>query len=263
MLDGNEIIAESGSSVILHPTKRLWDIFARHKISFGNRSWTDVKTIEMPKTTAIEEYACFVNGGSLLTSMGAGSYQMTAAPVGSVGRYCSIADHVSVMGERHPVEHVTTSGFPYDLGPARPTFGWMRRDFLDGREDAIYPSIASGPLPTIGHDVWIGEGALLKRGITLGHGCIVGARSIVTKDVPPYAIVGGSPARLIRMRFNEPTVVRFLALEWWNLHPRALFDLDIRSPERFLDQAERAYGSMEPFRPGVLKWESLLESISE
>lgn len=69
----------------------------------------------------------------------------------------------------------------------------------------------------IGNDVWIGHGAVLLRHVRIGHGAVVGALSVVTKDVPPYAIVAGNPARIIRYRFTESQIVRLLKSEWWNL----------------------------------------------
>jgi hypothetical protein len=68
---------------------------------------------------------------------------------------------------------------------------------------------------TIGHDVWIGMNCLIPKALTIGHGAIVGAGSVVTKDVEPYSIVAGNPARVIRYRFDPETIARFLALGWW------------------------------------------------
>ena len=68
----------------------------------------------------------------------------------------------------------------------------------------------------IGNDVWIGYEAVILAGVSIGDGAIVGARAVVTKDVPPYTIVGGVPAKPIRRRFDEATVARMLELQWWN-----------------------------------------------
>ncbi|CAM5455544.1 serine O-acetyltransferase [Thauera mechernichensis] len=67
----------------------------------------------------------------------------------------------------------------------------------------------------IGNDLWIGFGATIVGGVKIGDGAVIGAHAVVTKDVPPYAIVGGNPARLIRMRFDDATVTRLLELKWW------------------------------------------------
>lgn len=68
----------------------------------------------------------------------------------------------------------------------------------------------------IGNDVWIGYEAVIMSGVTIGDGAIIGARSVVTKDIPPYTIVGGVPARQIRRRFSEETIAALLELKWWN-----------------------------------------------
>ena len=68
----------------------------------------------------------------------------------------------------------------------------------------------------IGHDVWIGAGAYVRSGVKIGSGAVIGARAVVTRDVMPYAIVAGNPARLIRSRFDEETVARLLELQWWD-----------------------------------------------
>ena len=69
----------------------------------------------------------------------------------------------------------------------------------------------------IGNDVWIGDEVFVKNGVTIGDGAVLGARSVVTKDVPPYAIVAGVPAKIIRYRFDEPTRQELLRLKWWEL----------------------------------------------
>ena len=68
----------------------------------------------------------------------------------------------------------------------------------------------------IGNDVWIGYEAVVLAGVTIGDGAVIGARAVVTKDVPPYAVVGGVPARLIRRRFPDDTISALLALKWWD-----------------------------------------------
>ena len=70
---------------------------------------------------------------------------------------------------------------------------------------------------TIGHDVWLGSGAIVLSGVTIGHGAVVAAHAVVTRDVPPYAIVGGNPAKVIRYRFDEETVAALLEAPWWDL----------------------------------------------
>lgn len=142
-----------------------------------------------------------------------------------VGAFCSIAGRVTVGGARHPMEYVSTS----------PVF-LSHRDSVKAKFSR-HPYFAPAKT-TIGHDVWIGEGALIKGGVNIGHGAVVGMGSVVTKDVAPYAIVAGNPARLIRMRFSDDIVQALLKLRWWNLGDDELRRLApmFDDPERMLRQ---------------------------
>jgi chloramphenicol O-acetyltransferase type B len=123
-------------------------------------------------------------------------------PTLRIGSYCSIAEGVVfLLGGEHPVDRITTS-------PIRIVAG------LDGAGGDGFPRYAGDT--TVGSDVWIGANALILAGRSIGHGAIVAAGAVVTKDVAPFAIVGGSPARVIRHRFDQRTRDTLLAMEWWN-----------------------------------------------
>ncbi len=126
-----------------------------------------------------------------------------------------------------------------------------------------YPK--TGPLPTLQHDVWIGQQVILKRGITLHTGCVVGAGSVVTRDVPPYTIVAGNPARVIRKRFSSELCQRLLATEWWNYHPKVLFEFERADPVRFCMRMEAALaeGSLEPLPVRSLSWKEVKDKLDE
>lgn len=140
--------------------------------------------------------------------MGKGSYgqpQVLGFGEGAcviVGKYCSIATGVSIMtGGEHRVDWVTT--YPFS---------------------AIWPDVA-GHIPghpktkgnvIIGNDVWIGMNVFILSGVTIGDGAVIGAGALVSKDIPPYAIVGGNPAKLIRYRFDPQTIKKLLSIAWWN-----------------------------------------------
>lgn len=86
--------------------------------------------------------------------------------------------------------------------------------------------------------MWIGEGVFIRRGVTIGDGAVVGSRAVVTTDVPPYAIVGGTPARVIRYRFADTAIERLLASQWWAYGLNALDGVDYTDIDRALDRIE-------------------------
>lgn len=119
-----------------------------------------------------------------------------------IGSFCSIANNVVIGGSMHPMEWVSMS----------PVF-YMGKDSVKMKysEHDRDPQIVT----TIGHDVWIGSRAIIKQGISIGTGAVVGMGSVVTKDVEPYAVVAGCPAKTIKMRFEKEIVDSLLASEWW------------------------------------------------
>lgn len=146
----------------------------------------------------------------------------------NIGRFCSIATGVRVMSEGHPTDRITTSTISYGSN----VFDLIKKDF--GVEIMQNRKIAKSPSTVIEHDVWIGENATIKRGITIGVGSIVAGSSVVVKDVPPYAIVGGNPAKLIRYRFSEDIIERLINSKWWDLHPSCFANLDFSDIDGFL-----------------------------
>ena len=148
--------------------------------------------------------------------------------VARIGRYCSIGSGVAVMGDSHPVDWVSTS----------PAFYRRKRAQHWGSARQAFPDFAALGAPVdIGDDVWIGDDVLLAHGVRLGTGCIVAARAVVTRDVPPYAIVGGTPARIIRPRFDDATVSALLASRWWDWPLEAYDPIDPRDISALLSRA--------------------------
>lgn len=118
---------------------------------------------------------------------------------GSIGRFSSIASFCSIGLNAHPLDWISTSPMLYSKLGLAPEAGYR-----DNR-----------PAPVIMNDVWIGTHAVILRGVKVGDGAVVGAGAVVTRDVPPYAIVTGVPAVVRRYRFPQEVVQRLLALEWW------------------------------------------------
>ena len=121
-----------------------------------------------------------------------------------IGSFCSIASNVHVfLGGSHRTDRITT--YP---------FGHIHQDIFNTHDGSGHP-VTNGNV-IIGNDVWLGHGATIMSGIRVGDGAVVAAMAHVVKDVPPYAIVGGNPARVIRHRFPPETIQALLSLQWWN-----------------------------------------------
>ena len=123
-----------------------------------------------------------------------------------VGKFCSIACGAKFLftSANHTMHSISTYPFPiffeeWGLDVANITSAW------DNKGDIV-----------VGNDVWIGYEAVVLSGVTIGDGAIIGTRAVVTKDVPPYTIVGGIPAKPIRKRFSDEVISRLLELQWWN-----------------------------------------------
>ena len=118
-----------------------------------------------------------------------------------IGDFCSIAANSRFFArQNHHTDWVSSFPIEFVLGAQS---GVSRHDDLPSRIE-------------IGHDVWIGDGATLLPGISVGHGAVIGANALVAKDVPPYAVFVGNPGRVARLRFDETVVNSLLALRWWN-----------------------------------------------
>jgi acetyltransferase-like isoleucine patch superfamily enzyme len=170
-----------------------------------------------------------------------------------IGRYCSIARDVIIGPGAHPMDFLTTHPIASD-----PT-GLS----ANMRNEPGYAAIALTALTAervmpgrtiIGDDVWIGARAIVLKGVTIGVGAVIGAGAVVSKDVPPYAIAAGVPARILRRRFAPEMIVRLLASRWWTRDLSALPYRDYSRSAEFLDQLERA--TLPTLQPETLTWPS-------
>lgn len=148
-----------------------------------------------------------------------------------IGKYCSIASGVKIfLGGNHRPDWVTTYPFSAILD------AWPEARGIKGHPHS------NGDV-RIGNDVWLGGYSTIMSGVTIGDGAVVAACAVVTKDVPPYAIVGGNPAKIIRYRFSDELVASLLAIKWWDW------------PERYIRNAipDLLSGNIEAFKVKALE----------
>jgi hypothetical protein len=139
-----------------------------------------------------------------------GDYSYTAGDVDiiytDVGRFCSIASHVRINPGNHAMWRVTQHHMTYR----------RRRFGFDTQDDEAFFDWRRSHRCSIGHDVWIGHAAVIMPGVSIGHGAVVGSGAVVTKDVAPYLVVAGVPAKPIRPRFPDEVAARLLDIAWWD-----------------------------------------------
>lgn len=178
---------------------RKW-ISKREKGEFNSKSLREI--FEIYYNVRIGKYTyggCFVPG--------------EFDPKTTIGNYCSIAMGVKVFNRNHPYEQFSTHPYFYN----------SRLKYVDSDRVEFKPL-------TIGHDVWIGHSAMITPNVnTIGNGAIVGAGSIVTKDIPPYAIVAGNPAKIIKYRFDEEKIKHLESIKWWEMDIEQLLSQDFDS----------------------------------
>ncbi len=140
------------------------------------------------------------------TSLGSHTYtgQNTVIMDAKIGNFCSIAWNITIGAAEHDFNKITTHAFLYNQ------YDHIRPEEKDEAYDRFEKEIV------IGNDVWIGANAIILRGVNVSDGAVIGAGAVVTKDVPPYAIVAGNPAKVIKYRFSDEMIKELLELKWWN-----------------------------------------------
>jgi phosphonate metabolism protein (transferase hexapeptide repeat family) len=182
------------------------------------------------------EFGAFteVGAGSVIlnSSFGAYSYCTRLCDIANatIGKFANIASLVRIGPTDHPMNRASLHHFLY-----------RSNDYWDDAEpDAAFFAARAARRVTIGHDVWIGHGAIVRPEVTVGDGAVIGAGAVVTRDVAPYTIVAGVPAQPIRRRFPESVAERLQQLAWWDWdHARlrsALADFRRLDVEAFLDR---------------------------
>lgn len=197
-----------GLAPSIHPTAVVRDS------RFG--AYTEVGARTVIFETVMGDYSYIVQDGQIDMS--------------TIGKFCSIASHVRINPGNHPMERASQSHFLYRSS----------RYFEGEPDEAGFFDWRRSHAVTIGHDVWIGHGGVVLAGKHVGTGAVVAAGAIVTRDVAPYTVVGGNPARVIKRRFSEAIADRLLELAWWDWdHERlrvALPDFRMLPVEGFLEK---------------------------
>ena len=141
-----------------------------------------------------------------------------------IGSFCSLGNRIILGHGDHPINYISTSPYFYFSG-----LNWKNENMPTHSEFWDAEPI------NIGNDVWIGDGVFVKNGVNIGDGAIVASRAVVTKDVPPYAIVAGVPAKVIKYRFDENIIKELLELKWWELDDEIIKQIPYENIEDAID----------------------------
>jgi len=147
----------------------------------------------------------------------------------TIGNYCSIARDSEIAPVNHPTDYLSTHPFQYN-----------KKHFAQVKKYNDHPRIKGAPISdtVIGHDVWLGARTMICQGVTIGTGAVVAGGAVVTKDVPPYAVVAGVPAKIIKYRFDQEIIEQLLKSEWWLFNPEDMANIDFANIIEALKQLE-------------------------
>lgn len=174
---------------------------------FKKIKYKSIVNSKIHKTAKVEAGSSFVNSSMERYSFCGYECEILNCCIGS---FCSIANGVVIGGEMHPLDWLSMSPVFYEGRDS------VAKKFSNHKRGDNKQTV-------IGHDVWIGQNAMIKQGVTIGVGAVVGMGSIVTKDVEPYSIVAGSPAKLIRKRFDDKQIDLLLQIKWWEYSDKDLY----------------------------------------
>ena len=175
----------------------------KKNVIFEKNSYVSMDCIfEGNNYIAGELYQCQIGYGSYV-------HKNSELKCVKVGRFCAIAENVNIRLFQHPTDKVSVSPCFYRKEHTLKTF--VNENYYEDLKSNV-----DGFSVVIGNDVWIGQGVSIKSGVTIGDGAVIGAGAVVTKDVEPYAVVAGVPAKIIRYRFSTEQIEALLKIKWWD-----------------------------------------------
>ncbi|MEA3315922.1 MAG: CatB-related O-acetyltransferase [Campylobacterota bacterium] len=210
----------------------------------------EVKVFEVDSLGAFT----YINGGSFYD-------------VKSIGRYCSIAFGCFTSPAEHPSTFLSTSPFQYSYDNRWPTSNIWNSYREKNKESfpimlRLRTEATKKESVVIKNDVWIGQNVTILRGVSIGNGAILASNSVITKDVPDYAIMGGIPAKIIKYRFKEEIISRLLELKWWDLSLDLLEGVPFNDIEKAIELIEfRKHNNLKFLKPNKIKLTSKLKIL--
>jgi chloramphenicol O-acetyltransferase type B len=199
-------------------------------------------------------------------TLGAFSYAVSGfAFAVNIGRYCSIGENVQIGRQDHPTTWVSTSpgfylGAPlFNVDPRYQNHSRLQKAGAIRRRKA--PTILK--VTNIDNDVWIGHGAYIRAGVRVGTGAVIGAHSVVVKDVPPYAVVAGNPATIKKYRIAPHHIGALLELEWWRYASWDLADLPMEDVGEFIQGFRARKPQLTPYEPLTVKVSDISQHVPE
>lgn len=148
-----------------------------------------------------------------------------------IGSFCALADYLTIGCDDHDYKMITTHPFWHDSS-------WGISDDVEFSKQ--YRKKEYEPPCEIGNDVWFGAGVIVCRNVRIGNGCVIGAGAVITKDIPPYSVVVGTPGRVIKKRFSDDVIARLEKCEWWNLPLSVIKDNLALFQDGHLDEVKMA-----------------------
>jgi acetyltransferase-like isoleucine patch superfamily enzyme len=259
-----ESLSTSNNQFEIVITKSHIDFFREKRIFIDREanytsSWLKIGSkfnVKNPITT--EPYTGHEAGPSL-SNLGAFSYTKSYMSGVEHGRYCAIGPRVIMIPQGHATDRLSCCGFDYSDKLV------FNQYLIDNNIDFKKTPLKGGkPAPRIEHDVWIGADVHIARGITIGTGAIIATKSVVTKDVPPYALVAGIPAVVKKYRFPPEIIERLLASKWWEYAFGSFAGMDTTQTEKFLNDFEKRVknGDIQKFSPEKIRVDLELRKIS-